>query len=167
MGWGGSGGRGRVFLSLIHVIYGRSQRNSDMRYFKVRVWVTNSGAPSGEEAHKPRGAPQPASVPRPEASSRSPGCLAVEQRPFTWEPGAAGHRLVLVGPQTGPPPTRPHLEGAPGLPGSGPAPGIGDRVSACSPRRCKRAPPLTQQGTQCPPSPIRGRGHEDPRALCL
>lgn len=56
-----------MFLSLIHVIYGRSQRNSDMRYFKVRVWVTNSGAPSGEEAHEPRGAPsQPVSPdPRP------------------------------------------------------------------------------------------------------
>ena len=163
-----------MFLSLIHVIYGRSQRNSDMRYFKVRVWVIDGGAPIGEEAHEPRGAPQPVSPdPRPVPAAPAAwlwsrdGRSAPRPRPFIWEPGAAGHQLVLVGPQAGPPPTQPHLEGAPGLPGSGPALGIGDRVSACSPRRCKRAPPLTQQGTQCPPSPVRGRGREDPRALCL
>lgn len=132
------------------------------------------GPPTGRRHTEPRGAPQPASVPQPEAGSHSPGCLAMEPRPtvgsvsLTFNTGTRSS-WMLVGPSRTPGWTPAH----PASPGGSPwAAGLQarsrDRGSGIrSLHVCKRAPPLTQQGTRCPPSPVRGRGREEPRALSL
>lgn len=151
------GRRGRVFLQLIQVLYGRSQRNSDMRHLKVRVCVINSGAPNGGgSTRSPEGPPQPAQCPPTRGRSRSPCCPAVERRPTvrsacpTFYTGTRSG-WTLIGPCRTPGWTPAH----PVWPGGSPWAArlrvrSGDRVSARSPRRCTRAPPLTSRAHSVP-----------------